>query len=119
MAIFDARTLTSSPLTITFFIGPQGSIDTTVNGESRNSATIFIKSGSMPVYTGSMNQVAPNLEAPSELILGDLLMKNATFKLTIPTSQQNGSVFMTATFKTGDNPEQPIKAIIATWPLTS
>lgn len=119
MVIFDVKALASGPLVITFPLGTQGKIDINVLGEARNTVAIMVYSGTILVYTGSMNQTAPNLVAPDELIIGDWMMKKATFKLTIPTENQYGSVFMTAKFKSGDNSEQEFKGIIATWTLTS
>lgn len=119
MAMFDVKALVNSPLEIIYPLGPQGKIKTIVTGEARNIATVIIYSGSMIVYTGTMTQTAPNLVASSILNVGDLVMKNTTFKLTIPTEYQMGSNFMTTTFKSGDNPEQPFSGVVASWTLTS
>ncbi len=114
------ESLVSGPLKFSFPLGPQASIETTVTGEARNIATVGIFSGSMPLWSHTLTQVAPEATVPYPLTIGNLTIEGAKFYLQIPTTQQQGFVQFQGTLKTPTNPEgQPFSAPVAQWPLTS
>jgi hypothetical protein len=120
---FDLATAVAAgagPLEFTFPLSPSATVVTSVFGDARNSASVTIMSGSMPVWNGSMNQVSPNAVVPYELKLGSLNIKaGMRFTLTIPSTQQMGNVLMMGEVQTPPNDWQPISAFVAMWPLTS
>lgn len=112
--------LSDNPLQFTFPLSPSVTVVTTVFGAARNQASVAIMSGTMTVWVGSMIQASPVAEVKQELRLGTLNIKaGTTFTLTIPTTMQNGNVFMQGELQSPPNPWQPFSAIIAMWPLSS
>jgi hypothetical protein len=68
------------------------------------------------MYTATLMQTAPLVRTKSDIVLGTALIKaGATFKLTIPTQLQKGSVIMTGEYQSGDNTLRKISAVIAIW----
>jgi hypothetical protein len=120
--VFDLTTasVADNPLQFTFPLSPSVSVVTNVFGTARNMASVAILSGTITVWTGTMIQTAPVATIPYELRLGSMNIKaGTTFTLTIPTTMQNGNVFMQGELQSPPNPWQPIAAIVAMWPLTS
>jgi hypothetical protein len=118
MAKIGIEAIATGPLEITYSLGPQGSVKTTVTGDARNIATVVIYNGSSSAYSGSMDQVVSDLTVPYTLLIGDMEWSNMTFHLTIPTSAQNGSVFMQADIKDSQHPTKRFQAMIAMWQLS-
>jgi hypothetical protein len=118
MANIGIEAVASGPLEITYSLGPQGSVKTTVTGNARNVATIVIYNGSSSIYSGSMDQVAPDLMVPDVLLIGDMEWSNMSFHLSIPSAEQNGYVFMKAEIKDSTHPPRRFQAQIAMWQLS-
>jgi len=110
----------TGPLSFTYYVTPQVTVQTNVFGDNRSNASVAIYSGSMQVWGATLTQLATTAKTPTELILGDAtIAAGATFTLTIPTALQQGNVLLNAVIGSSSNPPAPVVAYVATWPLTS
>jgi hypothetical protein len=99
-----------------YALTPEISIQTAIRGEAKSVVEIVLLNGSKTMYTATLMQTAPLVRTKSDIVLGTALIKaGATFKLTIPTQLQKGSVIMTGEYQSGDNTLRKISAVIAIW----
>jgi len=119
MEMFDLKNLAAAPLSFTYPITASVSILTTVTGDSRQYATVAVVYGSMSLWSGTMTQLAPEITIPFDIVAGEITIKEGgAFKLTVPTTMQNGSVAANLTIMSATQ-TVPFTATVANWPLSS
>lgn len=91
---------------------------TTVTGLAANIATLAFWSGKMQMGSVTATQMSPQKVFPDALVLGSVKVeKGAAVNLTIPTAQEQGQVFLRATFSDASMAPTPVSSDVALWSL--
>lgn len=87
-------------------------------GTAKNNASVTIYSGSVMVYTVTLTQASPFVTSQADIILGDVkIIQGMQLTLQIPSSLQQGSIQMKATYSSLNIPPTSINALVAFWNL--
>lgn len=108
----------SDPKKIVYNLTPQINVVSTVSGDNKDIVGVVINDINTEMWSATMMKSMPAAVTPSDLIIGDTTIKaGATFHLTCPSAFQQGQVSLKCEMKSGDNPDTPYSAVVATWNL--
>ncbi len=109
--------LTASTVII-FPIGPELSIQTTISGSANQNAVVAIIAGSVTLWSVTLTQFVDKGVTPFPVSAGGVTIETgATFDMTIPAANQQGSVFASLTTQTQTAPPVQFGGVVATWGL--
>lgn len=91
---------------------------TSIRGTEGNIANFSFYAASQLLASMTATQLAPKQIWPTPIIAGEVnIRQGAQINLTIPTTSQDGSLFLVAEFSTLTTPKTPVASTVAKWPL--
>jgi hypothetical protein len=111
-----AESVAAAPLVFDYWLTSDVDFKTSVTGDQRQIASVTIIYGSVVVWATTLTQGDPTHTTTADIYLGTLKIdKGATFTLTIPTQQQQGSVTAQGTLTRPGQQPVPFGFPIAQW----